>query len=126
MVNDWLRLEVVASRFAEWRAKKAGSDRVPDELWASAVEAAQVHGTTATARRLGLNHSILKRRIEGDNATTQQFVELPLNRLVETAIETESVVEVEDGAGFRMRLLLRGATPVEVATAARGLWSARG
>ena len=38
---------------------------------------------------------------------------------------SESCVEVEDGAGFRTRLLLRGATSTEVAAAARELWRAR-
>jgi hypothetical protein len=125
------KLELVARGFADWRARKGTSDRVPAELWTSAVEAARVHGTTTTARRLRLNHSVLKRRVDGAGTgagagRAQRFVELPMSRVDAAAPSpSESCVEVEDGAGFRMRLLLRGATPLEVAAAARELWRAR-
>jgi len=126
------KLELVARGFADWRARKGTSDRVPAELWTSAVEAARVHGTTTTAQRLRLNHSVLKRRVDGAGAAggarEQRFVELPMSRVVAAApppSASESCVEVEDGAGFRMRLLLRGATSAEVAAAARELWRAR-
>lgn len=117
-----VELEIVARGFANWRARKGTSEPVPEGLWASAVKAARVHGTTTTARRLGLNHSHLKSRLEGRKAPTQEFVELTAG----LAASAESVVEVEDGAGFRMRLHLRGGTPAEVAAAARELWAARG
>jgi hypothetical protein len=115
-------LEIAARGFADWRAKKGTGERVPEGLWTRAVEAARAHGTTTTARRLGLNHSVLKRRVDVA-APTQQFVEMSLSGIV--AAGHEACVEVEDGAGFRMRLLLRGATPLEVAAAARELWRAR-
>ena len=131
MESGGTKLELVARGFEAWRARKGTSDRVPPELWRSAVEAARVHGTTDTARRLRLNHSVLKRRVDGAGtgagARAQRFVELPLSRVLAapSPAVSESCVEVEDGDGFRMRLLLRGATPAEVAAAARELWRAR-
>lgn len=114
-------LEVAARGFADWRARKGASERVPEGLWLRAVEAARAHGTTTTARRLRLNHSVLKRRVDGPSPA-QHFVELPLSQVV--AAGDEACVELDDGAGFRMRLVLRG-SPVEVAAAARELWRAR-
>ena len=108
MEQGGAKLELVVRGFEVWRARKGTSDRVPAELWTSAVEAARVHGTTATARRLRLNHSVLKRRVDGAGAgaraRAQRFVELPMSRVVAAAPpSSESCVEVEDGAGFRMR-----------------------
>lgn len=117
-----LHLEDIARAFARWRSKKRRpGDPVPESLWRRAVDAARVHGTTKTGRRLRLNHSALKQRIERSEAATQDFVELPLGLMA----SSEAIVEVEDTEGTRLRLILRGAKPHEAAAAARELWTAR-
>lgn len=117
------RLEDVRRAFARWRrGKQRPSDPVPEELWARAVEAAQDHGPTRTARVLGLNHSALKQRIQrATPSPVPEFVELPLGLMS----ARESTLELEDQAGARLRLVLPGAKPHEVAAAARELWGAR-
>ncbi len=118
--------------FAAWRAKKSSGDHLPAALWAKAEHAARVHGTTKTARLLRLNHSTLKRRVVeryGPPAEpAQTFVELPAisdSGPGSPRVQQEATVEVEDAAGFRLRLVFRGLGPQEVAAAARELWSGR-
>jgi 8-oxo-dGTP pyrophosphatase MutT (NUDIX family) len=117
-----IKLVDVRRAFTRWRASKGRpGEPVPESLWARAVDAARVHGPTQTARRLGLNHSALKKRIDRAESSAPDFVELPLG-LVSAP---ESTVELEDAAGARLRLVLPGAKPQEVAAAARELWGAR-
>jgi hypothetical protein len=120
---DQPRLEDVARAFGRWRAsKESPSQRIPELLWARAVAAARVHGSTRTARTLRLNPSVLKRRLEQEESSSaREFVELPLGLLA----TRESVLELEDVTGVRLRVVFPNARPHEVAAAARELWSAR-
>lgn len=124
-----IKLDQVERAFVGWRAKKNFREHLPEALWAKAVRAAREHGTTRTARLLRLNHSALKRRVVeryGPPAEpAQTFVELPAISGAGPHVQQEATVEVEDAAGFRLRLVLRGLGPQEVAAAARELWSAR-
>ncbi len=121
-MEQGIKLEDVACAFARWRQDRKPGARIPDTLWAQASEAAEAHGMTATAHRLGLNHSQLKRRSKVvAPVSTPEFVELPLGGL--PLLGHESVVEVEDASGSRLRLVLRGVSAGEVAAAAKELWS---
>ena len=113
-----VRLEDVARAFRGWRRDKR-TKGIPEELWARAAGAAHEHGVTETARRLRLNHARLKERCERERRDVG-FVELAASEL---PLAGESVVELEDGAGMRLRLVLRGASVAEVTAAARELWS---
>lgn len=118
-----VKLDDVARAFARWReSKRRRGEPVPDALWRRAVDAARAHGTTKTSRRLGLNHSALKQRIERTAAESAPgFVELPPGLLS----PPDATLELEDVTGVRLRLVLPGASPHEVAAAARELWSTR-
>lgn len=128
-----VKLNQVAQAFGRWRAEKVANDPVPESLWAQAAEAAREHGTTRTARLLRLNHSALKRRVAADRGEaagalvpSEAFVELPLAAGAGwPCAPREATLEVEDAAGFRLRLVLRGLEPREVAAAARELWRGR-
>lgn len=117
--------------FARWRRERQGHEPVPERLWAKATAAARAHGTTRTACQLRLNHSALKRRLGAGDASpvspapAPTFMELPLGALAGGLGGHEATVEVEDPVGFRLRVVLRGATPYEVAVAASALWSRR-
>lgn len=119
-----IKLDDVERAFARWRAGKLRpGEPTPEALWARAVDAARAHGTTKTAERLGLNHSALKQRIErsGPETSAPRFVELPPGLLS----LPEPTLELEDVTGVRLRLVLPGAKPQEVAAAALELWSSR-
>jgi hypothetical protein len=130
-----IKLSDVAQAFEQWRAEKVGKKPLPEALWAQATEAAREHGTTRTAQLLRLNHSALKRRLAADRGgkkaesalvPAQTFVELPSGASAGWPCPPrEATLEVEDAAGFRLRLVLRGLEPREVAAAARELWSGR-
>lgn len=119
------KLEDVEHAFQRWRRAKSPGERIPDGLWAQAATAAKIHGMTVTAHALSLNHSHLKQRCEALLPTptrTSEFVEFPAAGLLFGG--HESLVEVEDASGFRVRLVLRGVSAAEAAAAAKVLWSA--
>ena len=120
-MDGHVRIEEVERAFGAWRRGKAtngGRDAIPEELWAQAARVASVHGVTKTAARLRLNATRLKERCELERS--QGFVELAASELPYTG---ESVIELQDAEGMRMRVLLRGASVSAVTAAAKELWS---
>jgi len=114
------RMEDADRAFRDWRRNKRTSEPIPEELWARAASAASVHGVTRTAERLRLNGTRLKQRTELE--ARRGFVELSASDL---PLSSECVVEIEDGAGSRLRLVLRGASVAAVTAAAKELWGVR-
>ena len=115
------KMEDAERAFRSWRrSRRTSSGRIPDELWAQAARVASVHGVTETAERLRLNGTRLKERCERDGRG-RGFVELAASELPLTG---ESVVELEDAAGSRLRVVLRGASVEAVTAAAKELWGA--
>lgn len=126
---EQVKLEQVERAFVGWRARKKAGEHAPEQLWAKALDAARVHGVTRTARVLKLNHSVLKRRLALAAAPSDASAAVPAQTFVELppvwAGRQEATVEVEDAAGFRLRLVLRGLDPREIAVAAGELWRGR-
>ena len=108
--------------FQSWRRgrRTSGGKAIPEQLWAEAVRMAGVHGVTKTAERLRLNGTRLKERCARAERGTG-FVELAASEL---PMSSECVVEIENAAGSRMRLVLRGASIAAVTAAAKELWGA--
>ena len=113
-----MELEEVERAFLEWRRDRPTRE-IPEELWRRAADATHRHGLSETATRLRLNHTRLKERCERETRGAG-FVELAAGELPFTG---ESIVEVEDGSGSRLRLVLRGASVTAVTAAAKELWS---
>jgi hypothetical protein len=118
-MDETRELDEAERAFGEWRRNKRTKE-IPEQLWARAVRVASVHGLTRTATRLRLNATRLKERCEGE-VSGGGFVELAASEL---KLGDESVVEIEDAAGARLRLVLRGASLAAVTAAAKELWSA--
>ena len=112
-------------QFAAWRRIKRGRERIPDPLWAVAVEAAREHGVNKTSRALRLNHSALQaeaQRRAGDVVSGNgpaRFVELTVPAVGGVG---ESVVEAEDGHGAKLRVHLKGAAGADLIPLVRMLW----
>jgi len=114
-------LEKTRQRFERWRQKRPMGRRIPDSLWAAAVEAAESCGIGRTAKVLRLDYNSLKRRLE-ENLTARvrgsegepkaAFVELAVPA---AAASRECTVELEDGAGAKMRIHLRGVETSDLA-----------
>ena len=119
----------VRERFAEWRRTRAKKARIPDELWAAAVEVARRDGVNRTAQALHLDGGKLMRRV---TASGQQpgampedapaaFIELVSSSQPDSRLEC--VVEAErPGVGI-VRVQLKAATMREVAELSRALLS---
>jgi hypothetical protein len=50
-------------QFENWRRERKRGERIPENLWAMAVELAKQHGVWPAARALHLDHGRLKRRV---------------------------------------------------------------
>src|SRR5712691_11143527 len=100
-------IEEAQLQFENWRCERKRGQRIPENLWGTAVELAKQHGVWPTARALHLDHNRLKRRVGNgeDDVKSGGFVEL----IPQDAIRCACIVEMEDARGARMRIELKGA-----------------
>lgn len=129
------RLDQTRARLARWRAQHGGRGiRVPEALWAEAVEVARVEGIEATARRLGLDRSRLEARMPatgavaigetaGEVGSGTRFVELDTGRL---GLSRGTVIRLEGRDGERLEVELGTGMRVEVAALVDAFWRRRG
>ena len=111
------------SRFQAWRARRQRGGRIPQPLWALAVQLVRRHGVSRTATALGLDYYSLKRRAEAaeqPKPTSPAFVELP----VPAVVGKQCQFELDNGAGATLRVQLVGYDTADVASLARSLWNA--
>jgi hypothetical protein len=124
------RLEGVRRRFERWRRTRKALSRIPEPLWAAAVEVAGAAGVSHTAKALRVNQQALKKRIAEAAATPAQpgggpvatFLELPpLSR----GFSCQCTVELEDDSGAKMRVHLQSAQTPDLAALSRSFWELR-
>ena len=99
-------IEEAQLQFENWRRERRRGQRIPENLWTTAVEVAKQHGVWPTARALHLDHNRLKRRVGNgaEEVKSAAFVELiPHGTMLYVCS-----VEMEDGRGARMRVELKG------------------
>ncbi|MDA1088401.1 MAG: hypothetical protein O2901_15475 [Verrucomicrobia bacterium] len=111
-------VERVRGELDEWRGQRRQGQRIPEELWSGAVQAARRHGLNRVSRALGLDYYHLKRRsglgeekAQSAGRSEQAFVELA--SVATEATELACVVELEKGNGVRMRISVRDAATVD-------------
>ena len=122
------RLEKLRQRFERWRGTHKARSRIPVGLWASAVKMAGTFGLHRTARALRLDYYAFKKRIERQPAiapkppekTASTFWELPLPA---SAGDCECTLELEDAAGAKMRVHLKGVATPDLAALSRSFWN---
>ena len=99
-------IEEAGLQFENWRRERKRGQRIPKDLWATAVGLAKQHGVWAVARALHLDHNGLKRRVgngeEEQGMNGGAFVEL----IPQGAMLSVCIVEMEDARGARMRIEL--------------------
>jgi len=115
-------IEEAQVQFESWRRGRERGQRIPKDLWETAVELARQHGVWPTARALHLDHNRLKRRVGNgdDEVKSSGFVEL----IPQGAMRCGCIVEMEDARGARMRIELKGAA-ADVTALSRTFWSER-
>ena len=101
----------VQKKFETWRKSRKKRSQVPKKLWEAAIELTSDYTIHEISKALGLNCLRLKKRIlssRGDQfiiKSSPSFIELNLENNIFTA---ESIVEIENKAGSRMKMYFRG------------------
>src|SRR2546422_9817392 len=73
-------IEEAQLQFENWRRERERGQRIPKNLWGTAVELAKQHGVWPTARALHLDHNRLKRRVgNGDDEVKSGGVVGPIS-----------------------------------------------
>ena len=92
-------VEQVRRRWAEWRSTHAVRSRLPEELWAAAVELVQRDGIDATARALDVDKPSLRKWAGRLNPAAPQ----PSSAKVAAQAKSECPAGIRGVAGIRFR-----------------------
>lgn len=119
--------EVIAL-FEQWRQTRKGKARIPDELWAAAVEVARRDGCNRTAAALHLDGGKLRKqmmtaepaRAKRKKTALPAFLELVATEEHDGA---EYTIEVEGRVGI-LRIHCKRASAAELAALCKAVWSA--
>ncbi len=129
--TGWSRLERTRDRLARWRERHGGAGiRLPEDLWAEAVEVARVEGVDVTARALRMDRARLASRVESAAAAaaypsvemSDGFVEVDAGRV---CVAAGMVLRFEGRDGERLQVELRDATAIGVVALAEAFWGRR-
>ena len=119
----------------DWRqAKKSVTEPMPREMWDLAIQLAERHGISRTARATGLNSGWLRKRVAASEArssiATPAFLELPSTLVVlaesraqeaeqEVAsgcrLESAATIDLSSPDGARMRIHLEAGRELDAA-----------
>ena len=123
-----VEIERARLRFKRWRKNRKKVTRIPDRLWATAVDAAHLHGVNPTAIALGLDYNRLKDRMRparrstrGETAKSPSFMELIVPS--ETRHFQECMVEVENARGAKMKIHFQNVEMHDLAAWIQRFWS---
>ena len=109
-------LQQLEGQLTLWRSSRRHQRRLPEEVWAAAVELARTHGLSRVARRLRLDYDKLQRGASRPVAACPEgFVELPWRASAPGPMTCR--VELRNPQGATMTLHLPGDTAVVVALA---------
>lgn len=127
-----VRLKTLRQRFERWRRARKVRSRIPEPLWTSAVKVAGTYGTGRTARALRVDYYALKKRVEERHAVTASkaagevaggtFLEVPPAMWAGSG---ECTLELEDAAGAKLRVHLKGFGAPDLAELSRSFWQSR-
>lgn len=121
------RLSEVHRQFERWRKDRRRGTRIPEELWRAAADVSREVGVSKTAQELHLDYYKLRRRTEAQLEAHPRPESPPEDGFLEFSLGAptlpECVFEIEDPRGARLRVELRGATPVHLETLVRTLRS---
>ena len=122
-------LEQTRQRFEQWRRKRKARTRIPEPLWDAAVRMANRYGIWQTSKALRVAYYALKERVEKEanatslpNGSQSKFIELPVASGADTP---QCTVELEDGAGAKMRIYLQGVEAPDLVALSRSFWGVK-
>lgn len=108
------QLQSLAQRVNAWRSTRRRGQRIPDQLWKAAANAARVHGVNRTATALKLNYYELQRRLWDHRlqGRARKWPAVPPPAFVELAPAAsagrveQGAVELVNASGTRLTLRL--------------------
>jgi hypothetical protein len=124
-------VDSVRRRFEDWRRTRRVLSRIPEPLWAAAVEMAGTCGMSHTAKTLRVNFNALRKRVEHQAAAVPRS---PEENTVTTFLELappprvgscQCTMELEDDSGAKMRVHLQSAEAPDLAALSRSFWELR-
>ncbi len=120
-------------RVQHWRGSRPKGGAMPEELWATAVALAQVHGVYAVSREVGLSYESLRRRTgqregQAHEAATAHggFVEVRATQILGSSPTAGPLVEVWDGSGAHLAVRLGTPDRIDVAGLVRAFLRRQG
>jgi hypothetical protein len=123
-----VEIERARGRFERWRKNRKKVTRIPDRLWAAAVDAARLHGINPTAIALGLDYNHLKertrsvrRRTRRETTKNPSFMELIVPP--DGPHFRECTIELENARGAKMKIHLQNVEMNDLAAWAQKFWS---
>ena len=104
-----VEMEDARRQLEEWRRAQTGRARIPENLWAMAVEVARQQGIHRTSRTLRLDYAKLKQRLEPGNPTKVSLKPATFVELIapQATSFTECSIEIEGPRG-KLRIQLKG------------------
>lgn len=116
----------VSRQFSRWRSTRQVGERIPAQLWRSAVEAAHAFGVSKTSQTLRLDYNVLRQRMAvettgGRLPELQQFVELTLPPPAPSPSAPHCRLEIRDRDGVPVRLDLSGWSGPDLAAFVRSI-----
>lgn len=105
------QLQQVSRQLEEWRNAHTRRSRLPEELWAAAVELARQHGLFRTAHTLRLDYTNLKKRLQAAPGMRAMAPAAFMELVAPSPVAGDCTVEVESARG-KLRVAIKGmATP---------------
>ncbi len=120
------KIAAAQAQFEKWRQGPRPGSRIPEDLWAAAVDAAEAHGVHQVTRSCRLSYAVLKQHLEEKRSAVSQrqemgpdFVEVmaPLGGLA-----THWSVEIRGRSGDTFRVEIQGAAQPDVMALLQGFW----
>jgi hypothetical protein len=132
------RLAGLRRRFEDWRRTHEARSRIPASLWGSAVKMAGIYGLHRTARALRLDYYALKKRFEHEAVVNDSTATIPAAgpraEVVTPFLElvpplspgvSECIMELENAAGAKMRVHLKGMASPDLAALSQSFWNSQ-
>ena len=120
-------LKKVQGQFSNWRNTRKSRGPIPEALWDAAISLAGSYSVHQISKGLRLNHTAVKDRVEIsrniiiEEAPQTTFVELhPLNQPM--SIE-EFRLDLENKAGAKMKIHVKGHTDINLVLLTQTFWS---
>jgi hypothetical protein len=111
-----LKMEQLETALDVARSENIRLQKVPDQIWKSAIELAREVGVGPVARILRLNHTRLKNFVDGSAVSLQATPSVPTFLELQPSRSTTSIscsIEIEASGGV-MRARLDGIAPVDL------------